>query len=178
VPEAARVNKHAPERLPWLMVFLSVALSVSALAVGGLLYLLPAAVGRVLLDDTWQPARGVVFFLALALAASSANTGAMTGLRALGDSRRMFRTRLVAAPMILIGVTVGASVAGAPGAALGNAASTCLTDVVWWRSFRASFKERTGTRLPRRGSDRTPQRLQIADGEPALLDGSSPFEER
>ncbi len=144
VPEAARLIKRRPARLPRAMALLSCVLSASAVLLGAALLLLPDWIGRTLLSDTWEPAREVVFWLSLALAASAANTGAMIGMRALGDSKRMFRTRLVAAPTILVGVVIGASVGGAAGAAIGNAAATSLTDLVWWRRFRESFNERAG----------------------------------
>lgn len=136
VPETARIIKRNVSRLPLSMVLLSAGLSTSAILVGLMLLMVPDSAGEALLKDTWQPAREVLPFLALALAVSAANTGAMIGMRALGDSVRMFRTRLVAAPLVALGVIAGAAIGGAVGAALGNAIATSFTNLVWWHQFK------------------------------------------
>jgi hypothetical protein len=64
----------------------------------------------------------------------------MVGMRAMGDANRMFRTRLVAAPLIAVGVILGAALAGAVGAASGNAIATVITDFLWWRQFAVALK--------------------------------------
>jgi O-antigen/teichoic acid export membrane protein len=140
LPEAARLRSQSASVLQKSMIALSASLSATAVACGLGILALPESVGRTLLHDTWEPARRVVFVLALALAASAANTGAIIGLRALGEANRLFRTRLIASSMIMVSVVIGATLGGAVGAAAGNAIGTTPATVLWWCQFNLALK--------------------------------------
>lgn len=135
LPESVRLARRSRRQLMFAMVALSATLAAVAIVVGFLLLSLPQSVGEALLHDTWEPARRVVFVVSLALGASAINTGAMIGIRALGHANRMFTTRVITAPIIAIGVVVGAALFGVIGAAGGNAIATLVTDVLWWQQF-------------------------------------------
>jgi O-antigen/teichoic acid export membrane protein len=145
------------------MIALSVSLSATAVACGLAILALPESLGRTLLHDTWEPARRVVFVLALALAVSAANTGAIIGLRALGEANRLFRTRLIASSLIMVSVVIGAALGGAVGAAAGNAIGTAPATVLWWRQFNLAVKRYWATTTDQTGDELSRVMLPEAD---------------
>lgn len=141
VPEAVRLVNRESKKLLQAMILLSAVFTILAIVVGLAMMALPSSIGRSLLRDTWEPAHAVVFLFALSMASSAANTGAMVGMRALGESKRMFGTRLITAPLVTAGILVGAVFGGAAGALVGNALATSLGDIFWWARFRAALRD-------------------------------------
>ncbi len=68
--------------------------------------------------------------------------GPFLGLRALADSRRSLRARVVVAALTVLGGVIGALVDGARGAAIGAAASSLISIVVWSYAFFRALPDR------------------------------------
>jgi hypothetical protein len=68
-------------------------------------------------------------------------SGALLGLRALGDARRSFRCRLRTAPCHFTFSLVGGALGGARGFALGLALAESTAAVIWWRAFLQALRE-------------------------------------
>jgi hypothetical protein len=142
LPEAVRLRHHRNNRLFVVMGVLSGGLAIAAIVLGSAVLLLPDAVGRILLHNTWTVTKPVVLPATFMLAASAVNTGPIIGLRALEESTLLFRTRLVAGPITVIGAVVGAALAGAVGAMIGNGIATSVADILWWRCFKGAVNRR------------------------------------
>ncbi len=154
VPEAVRLINRASPHLMRAMVLLSTVLAGAAVVVGLSLLALPDSIGRLLLHDTWEPARHLILISTAVLATSSANTGALVGLRALGESKRLVRGRAFAGPLIATCAIGGAAIDGAFGSAAGNALATLITDILWWRLLAAAIR---GWRASNRSTPAQPE---------------------
>lgn len=142
VPEAARLLRRSPHRLPHFCLLLSGVQAIAALAWGlGLLLLLPDAVGVYLLGSVWPTASLLIVPATLSVMNASFHTGAAAGLRALGASRRSMRAQLITSTAYVTGGLAGASVAGALGSSWGVAVATFLGGGVWWWQLRAGMHD-------------------------------------
>ena len=112
-------------------------LALAAVAVGGVILLLPASVGESVLGASWSGAHRVVPALALALAASGASRGPIIGLRALKAADRSVRVRVLMAPLTVGAAAAGVAAGGALGAAIGLAVSAWVGVLLAWREFGA-----------------------------------------
>jgi hypothetical protein len=135
VPEAVRLLQSGRKRLEVACVAVSMGLALMTLLWAALVLWLPSSVGRELVGPVWTSARPVVLPLGLGLAAIGILTGAGVGLRALADSRRSLRARMVVSPIIMISVLVGALARGAVGGAWGLAVGQGIAAVVFWVYF-------------------------------------------
>jgi O-antigen/teichoic acid export membrane protein len=135
VPEAARILRRAPRRLPQFCAVLGGGQAAAALLWGCvLLLLLPASVGHYFLGDVWDSASQLIVPITASVMCASFVTGAAAGLRALGAARRSLRAQLVAAVAYLGGGLVGAALDGAYGSAWGAAiAQAAGAAVAWWQ---------------------------------------------
>ena len=142
VPEAARVLRRSPRRLPLFCFLLGGAQATGALAWGlVLLLLLPDAVGRVALGSVWTPASALILPVTLAVACAGFGGGATAGLRALAVARRSMRAQLLASAAYVICGLAGAAVAGALGSSWGVALAVAFSAAVWWFQLRAGLRE-------------------------------------
>lgn len=130
-PDGVRAILSASRRL-------ALGLAALPLAVGAALLVVPTSVGTEVLGDTWGPARALIPALAVFVASTGVNVAVIAGLRALAAARASLRTRLLASPLVLSGVVVGALVADAQGAAVGLAVTNWLTTGLWWRALRSA----------------------------------------
>ena len=141
LPEAARLRRRSPDRLPPVLVLLVLLLAGGAMTWGfGLSFLIPADVGRQILGETWGIAEPVLLPLSLLMAVSGGTVGAVVGLRVLERARTGFVLRAVTAPLMLGAATVGASAAGARGAVAGLALALGLSVPVWWWRFAREWR--------------------------------------
>jgi O-antigen/teichoic acid export membrane protein len=148
VPEAARVLRRSPRRLPMFCLFLAALQAAGALAWGmGVLGLLPEEAGHFLLGSAWPAASALVLPATIAVMNASFHTGAAAGLRALGASRRSMRAQLVNSAAYVVGGVVGAAVAGAAGSSWGVAGATLIGAVVWWWQLRAALDDHHAQRV-------------------------------
>lgn len=142
IPEAARVLRRAPQRLPLFCVLVSVGLAVAGLLWGlALLFLVPRGLGHWLLHDNWRSAYPLVLPQIFYVVASGLATGAGVGLHGLGAARRSLRVVLLSALIASVTILVGAEVAGAPGTIYGMAVGSCIGVVMLWTQFRKAFHE-------------------------------------
>lgn len=142
VPEAARVLRRSPRRLPTFCLLLGGGQAAAALAWGlALLLLLPDAIGRLVLGSVWEPASALIVPVTLSVMGAGFVAGAAAGLRALGVARRSLRAQLFASAGYLGGGLTGAFVAGALGTSWGSAIAMWLGAAVWWFQLRAGLRE-------------------------------------
>jgi O-antigen/teichoic acid export membrane protein len=143
VPEAARILRRSPRRLPAFCLVLGSAQAAAAFVWGmALLFALPGWAGHEILGEVWDTAQALILPDTLAVMFASMSTGAAAGLRALGVARRSVRAQLVASGAFVVFGVAGAVVAGAAGSAWGVALATLLGAVVWWWTLRAAMRER------------------------------------
>jgi O-antigen/teichoic acid export membrane protein len=144
VPEAARVLRRAPEKLSRFCLVLGGGQAVAAAAWGAaLLFVVPDALGRLLLDDVWAPASQLILPVSLSVTAAGIVSGAAAGLRALGAARRSLRVQLVASAGYLGFGLVGAVLGGAVGMSWGSTTAMWLGAGLWWSQLRAALREHT-----------------------------------
>ncbi len=142
VPEAVRVLRRSPRRLPRFCLLLGGGQATAALLWGSaLLLLLPDAIGRLILGSVWEPAADLILPVTLAVAGAGFTAGAVVGLRGLGAARRSLRARLFTSFMSLVGGLAGATVAGAVGMSWGSALAMWVGAVVWWSQLRAGVRD-------------------------------------
>lgn len=149
IPEAARLLRESPRRLPLFCAAVSVGLTLLVLGwTVVLLVALPRGLGHLVLGSIWRPAYPLVLPTALAMAAMCATTGAAIGLHALGAARRSVRVMLVTSVLIVAAAIAGAKTEGTLGmvrlAAAGSAAGTLVS---WWQ-LRQTLIDHDTTRVP------------------------------
>jgi O-antigen/teichoic acid export membrane protein len=146
VPEAARVLRSAPDRLARFCLTLGGVQAVAAATWGAiLLFLVPDALGRLVLDDVWAHAEPLILPVSLSVTGAGVVAGAAAGLRALGAARRSLRAQLVASAGYLGFGLVGALLGGAIGMSWGSTTAMWLGAVLWWLQLRAALREHTPT---------------------------------
>ncbi len=144
VPEAARVLRRSPRRLPLFCLLLGGGQAAGALAWGlALLLLLPDEAGRLVLGAVWESASALILPATLTVISTSFCTGAAAGLRALGAARRSLRAQLFTAATYVTCGLAGAAQAGALGSSWGVALAMSLGAAVWWSQLRAGLRELT-----------------------------------
>ncbi|MGK5172094.1 hypothetical protein [Geodermatophilus sp. CPCC 205761] len=105
--------------------------TLTAVAFGGLVAVLPSTWAAVLVSVGWSEARWFVWPLAIQLAAGVAGGCAGVALRALGAVREQVRIRWVLAPASLLCVVVSVGHGGALTAAWALAGISVLTAALW-----------------------------------------------
>lgn len=144
VPEAARVLRRAPEKLVRFCLAIGGAQAVAATVWGlALLFVVPDALGRLLLADVWAPATHLILPVSLSVTAAGVVAGAAAGLRALGAARRSLRVQLVASAGYLGFGLAGAALGGAVGMSWGSTIAMWLGAGLWWLQLRAALREHT-----------------------------------
>jgi O-antigen/teichoic acid export membrane protein len=145
VPEAGRVLKRSPRRLPLFCVLLGGSEAVAGVIWGlAVLFLLPAEVGEQLLGSVWPAAYALVVPTTVVFIGGGLMDGASAGLRALGAARRSMRVKLVAFAAYVTCGLAGAAVGGAAGSVWGVAVAIYFAVAVNWWQFMAAMGERTG----------------------------------
>lgn len=169
-PEAVRLLRRSPRRLPSFCAAASAGFTLLALAWGAaLLIALPHGLGHLILGRLWKPTYPLVLPAALAIMAMCAGTGALLGLHALGAARRSLRAVIVSAVLITTSSLVGAVTAGLTGTMRYAAAASWVGTLVYWWQFRQALHESgkgyvPGWLWPRRapGSHRSVQRAAVS----------------
>ena len=155
LPEAAKMWRRSPHRMPLLCVLISVGLVLCGLAWGlVLLVALPHGLGGWLLGSIWRPAYPLVWPTALCIMGSCATGGAGTGLHALGAARRSLRAALVTSALFVVFAVAGAMLGGAVGCMYGTAIALWTGTAIYWWELRGAFRESgqvtLGELIPRR----------------------------
>jgi O-antigen/teichoic acid export membrane protein len=143
VPEAARVLRRNPRRLPAFCLVLGGAQAGGTLLWGvALLVFLNDRLGTLVLGSVWPTASLLIIPATLGITNAGFINGAAAGLRALGDARRSMRCMLVTSTVYVVGGLGGAILGGALGSAWGVAAATAFGAVVWWVQLHAGLRAR------------------------------------
>jgi len=142
VPEAARVLRRAPRRLPLFCLLIGCGLALAATAWGVvLLVILPRGFGNWLLGPIWRPAYPVLVATMIGVAGACFVAGASAGLRAMGASRRSLRAQVIASLAYVAAALVGASLDGAVGAVRGSALAVWVGALLWWWQLHLALRE-------------------------------------
>ncbi|TKG73703.1 MATE family efflux transporter [Prauserella endophytica] len=142
VPEAARVLKRSPARLPAFCLVLGGGQAAAALVWGlGILLFLPDSLGTLVLGEVWGPAEELILPITLSVTGAGVVAGATAGLRALGAAKLSLRAQLFASAGYLGGGLAGAALGGALGASWGSTIAMWCGAAVWWWQLRVGFRQ-------------------------------------
>jgi polysaccharide pyruvyl transferase WcaK-like protein/O-antigen/teichoic acid export membrane protein len=142
IPEANRVLRRSPQRLPAFCLVVGAGLAVAALAWGVLLLVtLPRGLGGLLLGGLWRPTYELVLPMTVSVMGACMIAGATAGLHALGAARRSLRAMIWSSAIYLASGLVGAAAGGALGAICGAAVATWAGAVAWWWQLRTALRE-------------------------------------
>jgi O-antigen/teichoic acid export membrane protein len=186
IPEAARILRNSPRRLPLFCAAVSLGLTLVAFAGGVVLIAaLPHGLGHLLLGSLWRPAYPLVLPTTIVAMANCADIGAIIGLHALGASRRSMRIGIIT-PIVVVGSALaGALTMGVSGSLYCAAAASWACALLYWWQLREGLRERDGIEVPawmwpvaRSRRTREPvavaaDRAAAADAEPAALEADT-----
>lgn len=142
VPEAVRAMRRSLRHLRLFCVLAGVGLAVISLAWGVMLLVsLPRGLGNWLLGPIWRPAYPLVLPLTLSIMGGCIDSGATSGLHALGAARRSLRAGLIASAIYLTCTVIGTFAAGVQGTVWGLAIGTWVGAIIWWGQLRAALWE-------------------------------------
>lgn len=149
IPEAARLLRNSPRRLPLYCLALSAGLTSLTLVWAVLLLAgLPHGIGHMMLGSLWGPTYPLVLPTALSMAATCLGTGAAVGLHALGTAGRSLRANATGSALVLAFSFAGAVLAGVAGAVYFGAAASVIGTVILWWQFRAALHEFESVQVP------------------------------
>ena len=142
LPEAARILRKAPGRLPLFCACASGGLALLGLAWGVVLLLaLPRGLGHLMLGSLWQPTYPLVLPSTIAIMGGCVQAGAGTGLHALGSARRSLRAMAIASALFVVCGLIGAAIGGAPGTMYGAAVASWAGAVLFWLQLRHALRD-------------------------------------
>ena len=142
MPEAARLLRRSPRRLPLFCAAVSTGLTLLALAWGAvLLVALPQGLGHLMLGSLWRPTYPLVLPATLAVMSMCASTGAILGLHALGAARRSLRAVILTSVLVIACTPVGAVTGGTLGTMFYYAAASWLGTLLCWWQLRQALHE-------------------------------------
>jgi O-antigen/teichoic acid export membrane protein len=140
LPEAARV-RSSPHHLHWLVRALSTFNTAMAVALGGILLLLPASAGEAILGDSWAATRPVILPMTVLGVTGTLASGPSIGLRVIERASTCLRIQLLLSPLALVFALVGMVMGGAAGAAWGLAVAGAVGTLLWTRSWRIESRD-------------------------------------
>jgi O-antigen/teichoic acid export membrane protein len=142
LPEAAKVLRRDPRRLPLFSLLVSAGLAAAALGWGiVLLIAVPRGLGQWLIPHLWRNTYPLVVPSMLFVMGQAAAAGAGTGLHALGSARRSLRLAVVTS-VITVGCSLaGAFLDGAVGTLAGAAVAAWIGALISWRQLGAAMRE-------------------------------------
>jgi O-antigen/teichoic acid export membrane protein len=142
VPEGVRVVKRSPHRLVRFSLLLGSVQASASLLWGALMFVLvPRGLGELLLGELWPGAYALLLPVLVNMAVGCFESGAQTGLRALGASRHSLAAQLSNAALYLVGGVGGAMVDGARGSCWGVAIATSIATLIWWSRLLRALRE-------------------------------------
>jgi O-antigen/teichoic acid export membrane protein len=143
LPEAAKLLRSSPQRLPLFCAAVGTGLAVLA-AIWGvvLLIALPHGLGHLMLGSLWQGTYPLVLPATLAVVAGCVTTGAVLGLHALGTARRSMRAVIVTAALSLASSLAVALAGGGTVWTMRVVAAALFVGAIltWWQ-FRVGLRE-------------------------------------
>lgn len=141
IPSATRAGVH-PRRLWSMLARVAVVTSICSLAAGVVLYVLPQSVGALFLGDSYDPARGVVLFMAGEYSVTAWLLVIGVYLRSANRSADVLQLKMFAVSLTLLGSFVGAALIRTPeGLATFYLTATVVTVIValsWFTPWRST----------------------------------------
>lgn len=142
LPEAARVLRTSPRRLPVFCVAMSVGLALMGFIWGlVLLVALPRGLGELMLGKIWRPTYSLVIPATIGIMGGCVSSGAGTALHALGVARRSLRAMILSSGTYVALGIAGALIAGTVGSMWGTALAGWIGAVVFWSETRVALRE-------------------------------------
>jgi O-antigen/teichoic acid export membrane protein len=142
LPEAAKLLRRSPRKLPAFCAAVSAGLALLALSWGvALLVGLPRGLGHLMLGSLWRPAFPLVPPAIVTTIAACVTAGGLLGLHALGAARRSLRAVILTAALVISGGLAGALTAGTLGTMRYVAAANSLGMLVTWWQLRRALQE-------------------------------------
>jgi O-antigen/teichoic acid export membrane protein len=142
LPEAAKLLRRSPRRLPLFCAAVSGALLVLAMIWGVVLLVgLPRGLGQLMLGSLWRPTYPLALPAILTTMAGCVGTGALLGLHALGNARRSMRAVLLTVVLVVPCGLAGALTEGTLGAMRFVAAATWIGTLVTWWQLRLALQD-------------------------------------
>lgn len=142
IPEAARVLRRSPRRLPLFCLLVSGGLTLAGIIWGVvLLVAVPRGLGAWLLGPVWRSTYPLVVPWMLYVIGQGIGFGVGTGLHALGAARRSLRTAVLSALLQVAGAITGAVVGGASGTVWGIAVAAWISAAYGWWQLRVAHRE-------------------------------------
>ncbi len=150
LPEAARILRRAPGRLPLFCAGASGGLALAGLIWGVvLLVALPRGLGHLMLGSLWRPTYPLVLPSTIAIMGGCVQAGAGTGLHALGAARRSLGAMILSASFYVACGLAGAVIRGAFGTMCGAAIASWVGALVFWWQLRTALRESAAERESR-----------------------------
>jgi O-antigen/teichoic acid export membrane protein len=148
MPEAVRLKEKSLLSLSRLVAALALAMPLMTGVWAVAVTMIPDRLGYEFLRANWSSGRELLVPVAALVAGNSCASAAVVGLRALGAARQSLRARIIGTPVMLVTGVIGASMAGARGAAVGLAAATWVDALLAWGAFvHMVRRERLGSMI-------------------------------
>jgi O-antigen/teichoic acid export membrane protein len=142
LPEAAKMWRDSPRRLPKYCIIISAVYTLLGLAWGAvLLVALPRGLGSGLLGPIWRPSYPLVLPTTISIMGLCVTSGAGTGLHAAGAARQSLRAAILTSAIYVACSVAGAVEGGAVGAVEGTAVATWLGALVYWWQLSSALRE-------------------------------------
>ena len=157
LPEAARILRRSPRHLPLFCMLVSGGLALAGLLWGVvLLVAMPRGLGHLMLGNLWRPTYPLVLPSTIAIMGGCVQSGAGTGLHALGVAQRSLRAMILFSALYIACGLGGAAVDGVMGTMIGAAVASWLGALVFWWQLRAALRNNAkpaeGARPPGRAA--------------------------
>jgi O-antigen/teichoic acid export membrane protein len=141
LPEAARILRRSPRHLPLFCMLVSAGLALAGLLWGiVLLVAMPRGLGHLMLGNLWRPTYPLVLPATIAIMGGCVQSGAGTGLHALGVAKRSLRAMILFSALYIAFGLAGAVADGVMGTMIGAAIASWLGALVFWWQLRAALR--------------------------------------
>jgi O-antigen/teichoic acid export membrane protein len=170
LPEAVRILRRSPRHMPLFCMLVSAGLAMLGLAWGVvLLVAMPRGLGHLMLGNLWRPTYALVLPSTIAIMGGCVQSGAGTGLHALGVAQRSLRAMILFSALYIAFGLLGAVADGIMGTMIGAAVASWLGALVFWWQLRMALRNRakSAEELPGRpsGQQREPA-ARVRDSSP------------
>ena len=143
LPEAVRILRRSPQHLALFCMLVSAGLALLGLAWGVvLLVAMPRGLGHLMLGRLWLPTYPLVLPSTIAIMGGCVQSGAGTGLHALGVAQRSLRAMILFSALYIAFGLLGAVADGVMGTMIGAAVASWLGALVFWWQLRMALRNR------------------------------------
>jgi O-antigen/teichoic acid export membrane protein len=142
IPEASRVLRRSPSKLPLFCMALGSGMLVLGLGWGAVLLIgLPRGLGNVILGPIWRPTYPLVLPMLIGILGTALAAGTGAGLHALGASRRSLRVMIFSTLSFTVLSLAGAALDGVVGSCWGAGASAWISTAMYWKQLYSAMRE-------------------------------------